>query len=325
MEKKYIKDFKAGEEIITFLALRKLELKSKSDGGKFLRIELGDKSGRIGGVIWEQVDQLYPQLSVGKIVKIKGVVESYQDVLRLKIEKIRLANEGEYDKGDFIPVVEKDRQALLNKIKAAIEEMNNPFLKKLLTLFFGDPQFEKVFINAVGGKLWHHAYIGGLLEHTVNVMEFCRRAADLYKLVDKDLLLAGAILHDIGKVREYEYSSYIDFSDEGRLRGHIVIGDEMVREKIKEILNFPPELKKKLSHLILAHQGFLEFGSPVVPMMLESLILFYADELDAKANAFCRIIQRNLAERPDKRWSEWISLMERFIYLGDRSSEKLGD
>jgi 3'-5' exoribonuclease len=314
MDQTNLKDLNPGDEVTAFFALRKIEMKTY-DRGNFLRLEFGDKSGRIAGVLWDKADQVYQELQAGEVVKVQGRVESYRDDRQLKVERVRKAEPQEINPASFLPVIEKDRDQLLNQIQSVINGIKEPYLKQLLDSFFQDEELVKAFSNAVGGKLWHHAYVGGLLDHTVTVLGLCQRACEQYELADQDLLFTGAILHDIGKIREYQCTSFVDFSDEGRLRGHIIIGDEMVREKIKGINGFPPELEQRLSHLILAHQGHLEFGSPVVPMMLESLILFYADELDSKANAFSRIIQKGRADKPGRTWSDWVNLMERFVYL----------
>jgi 3'-5' exoribonuclease len=315
VEAKCIKDLAMGDEMVGFYALRKIELKAKADGGKFLRLEFGDQTGRIQAVQWEEAEATYDTIQTGDVVKVKGRVDKYQDVLQVKVEKVRKAEIGEYEANQFLPVIEKDREKLFQQLKGVIETIKNPFLKKLLDAFFSDRMFVQAFMGGVGGKLWHHAYVGGLLEHTLTVVTLCQQASQVYELVDRDLLLTGAILHDVGKIREYTSTTFIEFSDEGRLRGHIVIGDELAQGKIRDIPNFPDELRKKISHMILAHQGHLEFGSPVVPMMLESIILFYCDELDSKANAFSRIIQKE--GKSNKKWSDWVNLMERFIYLGE--------
>jgi 3'-5' exoribonuclease len=180
-------------------------------------------------------------------------------------------------------------------------------------------------MDAPGGKLWHHAYLGGLLEHTIAVVELCRTMAGIYPMVNRDLLMTGAILHDIGKIEEYGYGrGFIDFTDEGRLWGHISIGAQCVRAAIEELERedgFPEELKTQVVHLILSHQGELEHGSPVLPQTLEAMILYYADEMDSKANALKHIIERDA--KSGRTWSQYINLLDRFIYIGnpeDKSS-----
>lgn len=317
MKKHWLKELTVGETITEYYALRKAEVRTKNDGANFLRLEVGDKSGRVGGVLWDDADAAYQNITVGGVVKIMAKVDAFQGRTQLKVEKIRAAHKGEYDPADLLPTSTQDRDAQLERLKKIMDRVENPFLKKLLDAFFDDSQFKVNYVHAVGGKLWHHAYVGGLLEHSLCVTEIALKAADNYPLVDRDLLITGAILHDIGKIEEYEVTTFVDFSDEGRLRGHIVMGDEMVRTKIKGLMNFPDHLARKVSHMILAHQGKLEFGSPVVPQTIEALILFYADEMDSKANAFGRIITETREKDAEKSWSEWVHLMGQYVYTGE--------
>lgn len=318
MNGKLIKEFKAGDRITSFFVVRKKELRTKKGSGEvYLALELGDSSGRINGTLWEDIERVAEEIKVGDPIKVQGTVVNYGEELVLNIERIRKAREDDgVKRADFLPRSEKDLDELLNRLRDRISRLKNPFLKRLLDSFFTDKDFLDHFIPAPAGKLWHHNRLGGLLEHTLSVVEICDYVGGQYDLVDKDLLLAGAILHDIGKVSEYDTSSgFIEYSDEGRLLGHIVIGQRMVDEKISQIQGFPPELRKKLIHLILSHHGELEQASPVVPMTLEAIILYYADQLDSKADAFTRIIKGE--KEPGKRWSKYVKLIDRFIYLGE--------
>jgi len=193
--------------------------------------------------------------------------------------------------------------------------VQNTFLRGLLDLIFQDQKIRKAFGDAPGGKLWHHAYLGGLLEHTLSVTKIAEQAAKQYPGINRDLLLTAGLLHDIGKISSYTYRTVIDFTDEGRLLGHIVIGAQMVTDKIKIFPDFPRPLAKELLHLILSHQGKLEQASPVVPMTLEALLLYYADEIDSKANAFLRIQERE--KKPGRTWSSYVNLMNQYFYFGE--------
>jgi len=169
---------------------------------------------------------------------------------------------------------------------------------------------------APGGKLWHHSLVGGLLKHTLLVTELCEKAASMYRLVKRDLLLAGALLHDVGKLTQYKTEGFIDYTDEGRLIGHVVSGYDILSKKIEKIKDFPPSLSLQLKHLILSHQGELELASPVVPQTIEAIILHYADQMDAKADAFTRIIEKHKAL--GEKWSSWVPLIRRYIYAGEK-------
>jgi len=310
-----------GEVVTQFFVIRSLEYRTgKSRERGYISIEFGYRNGRIFGNIWKDAENIIKEYSVGDIVKVRGTLEIFKERKRLSVDRIRkCTGDDTVDKTDFIPQFEGDREKLKKEFMKEAGSVKNPHLKKLLDSFFKDKKFFKEFCNAAGGKLWHHAYIGGLMEHSLSVVKLCKKAAEIYETVDGDLLITGAILHDIGKVTEYTITPFIDFSDEGRLIGHIVIGANMVEEKIKSIHDFPEELKRKLIHMILSHQGALENASPVVPMTLEAVILHYAENLDSKANAFTRIIKQE--KEPGIKWSKYVNLIDRFIYFGEDESK----
>jgi 3'-5' exoribonuclease len=314
MKKFFVKDLKAGMEFSEIFVLRKKELK-EYDGQKFLKLELGDKTGRIDGVLWEEAQRFYTKAEIGEVIRVKGTALTYREALQIKIDTLQKTGPEEVDPKDFLPSTEKDLDLLFEKFKNTKDSIENPFLRKLLDLFGDDFDLMQRFKVAPGGKLWHHSYLGGLLEHTLNVVDLCTQAAKLYELMDKDLLIAGALLHDIGKISQYQVSSFIDYSDEGRLVGHVVSGYELVSRKIEQIKDFPEELSLHLKHLILSHQGELELASPVVPQTMEAIILHYADEMDAKAGAFAHIIKKQ--KTLGKKWSDWIPLIKRYIYFGE--------
>jgi 3'-5' exoribonuclease len=269
----------------------------------------------LNGTLWDNIQGVFEALAPGDLVKVKGAIITFNDRLHLHIEKIRKAEEkDEVDITQLVSVVEKDRNLLFAHLDELIAAVVNPHLNQLLNLIFSDAEIRKRFGDAPGGKLWHHNYLGGLLEHTLSVTDIAERVGQLYPGVNRDLIVAAGLLHDIGKIHSYTYKTFIDFTDEGRLVGHIVIGAQMVADKIKQIKDFSEELKTELLHLILSHQGKLEQASPVVPMTLEGLILYYADELDSKANAFLRIQKKE--KRPGQKWSSYVQLMERYFYFG---------
>lgn len=321
MKNIWIKDLKPGTEVTDFFVLRKKEIKP-FNGQKYLKLELGDSTGRMDAVLFENVEESYAEAETGDIVKVKGMTVTYREGLEIKVEKLRKAKEGEGDPLDFLPKSEMDLEVLFGNFVKKAEEIKNQHLKQLLRVILEDEKLIRKLKIAPAAKLWHHSYLGGLLEHTLKVAELCQKAADLYELVDKDLLLTGALLHDIGKIHTYSIAGFVDYTDEGRLLGHIVSGDEVVYQKIKKIEGFPERLALELRHLILSHQGELEFASPVVPQTIEAIILYYADEMDAKAGAFSQIIKREtLQGRTGKKWSDWIPLIRRYIYLGEETAK----
>ena len=320
---KTIRDLAPGDKITGFFIVRKKELQTKKDGAPYLRIGLGDNTGRISATIWDNAKAVYETFNVGDIVKVKGSVVTFRDSIQLSVARIRKAEPSDgVEKETFLKKGEIDTDALFRQLIQKTESVKNPHLRRLLERIFKNPEWEKRFQEAPGGKLWHHAYLGGLLEHTMAVVEVCETMARLYPMADRDLLIAGAILHDLGKLDEYGYDQgFIDFTDEGRLWGHISIGAQKVRSIIEELEKeegFPDEPKKQIIHLVLSHQGKLEHGSPVLPQTLEAIILYYADEMDAKANALKHIIERD--KEPGRKWSQYVNLLERYIYLKDDDS-----
>lgn len=321
MDKKLVSELEPGQAFVSFFAVRRKEIK-EHEGTPFLIVELGDRTGSVQAVIWENFREIGESFSRGDVVKVKGTAVTYREQVEVHIDRIRKAEPGEVDVTDFLPEAERDRQAMYRRLLEKAKGVQNPHLRKVLEACFTDADLAQRFLEAPGGKRWHHVYLGGLLEHTLGVTAICERAAEIYDLTDRDLLVAGALLHDIGKTEEYQWSTSFDFSDRGRLEGHVVLGERMVRRRVEEIEGFPEELLQRLSHMILSHQGRREFGSPVIPMTLEAIILYYADELDAKAGAFTKVIKQERDKR--KVWSNWVHLLERFIYLGpdERNSPK---
>ncbi|TET68288.1 MAG: HD domain-containing protein [Candidatus Zixiibacteriota bacterium] len=233
----------------------------------------------------------------------------------MKVERLRKAKEEEIDLSHFLPASERDLDSLYDEFKEAVSSIQNSHLRSLLELLLKDSSVTEKLKVTPGGKLWHHASVGGLLDHTLRVVQVCEKAASMYELVDRDLLITGALVHDIGKISSYSARGFFDYTDEGRLIGHIVSGNELIDRKIQMIEDFPSELALRLKHLVLSHQGQLEFASPVVPMTLEAIILHYADDMDAKADAFSHIIKTQKSR--GKRWSDWVNLINRYIYLGE--------
>lgn len=311
-----------------FFAVRKKEIKTKKDGSPYLLLGLGDSTGRIPAILWEGSKNVYDSIDVGNIVKVRGTAITFKESLQLTIEKIRKAEPSDGINGkELVQKGEIDIEALRGRLIKTIDSVKNLSLQHLLQKVFSDPTWINRFEEAPGGKLWHHAYLGGLLEHTMAVVQVCETMVSLYPMVDRDLLITGALLHDIGKIEEYRYDQgFIDYTDEGRLWGHISIGAQRIRKFIEEMENeegFPNELKKHLIHLILSHQGELEHGSPVLPATIEAMILYYSDEMDSKANALVHIVERD--SEPGRKWSKYIQLLDRFIYLGGENDQEKKD
>ena len=317
-ESKTIREMVSGDRVTGFFIIRKKQLKTKKDGSPYLLLALGDSTGRIPTTLWNNVKPVHESVQVGDIVKVRGTVGTYNNALQFSVERIRKAELSDnINKKTFVPRGDMNVDSLTQRLMETLDSVKNPHLHRLLERIFKEADWIDRFREAPGGKLWHHAYLGGLLEHTMAVVRVCQTMAQLYPMADRDILISGALLHDIGKLEEYGFDQgFIDYTDEGRLWGHISIGAQRVRafiEDLEEKEPFPSELKKQIIHLVLSHQGELEHGSPVLPQTLEAMILYYADEMDSKANALKHIIERD--SEPDRKWSDYVNLLDRFIYL----------
>lgn len=309
-------DLSPGDNVLSFLAIRKKELRKKYDSDDFyLLLELGDATGRISASVWDDAKSLFSELDVGDVAKVKGTVATYKGRTTINIDKIRKAAAEEYEITQLMAVVPKDRDLLWKQLRELISTVTQPSLKALLDEIFTTEDIKQRFYDVPAGKLWHHNYLGGLLEHTLSVTTIALQIASNYPGVNRDLLVAAGLLHDIGKIDTYQYQTFIDYTDKGRLVGHIVLGSQLVTGFIRQMDAFPEILETELIHLILSHQGKLEQASPVVPMTLEGLILYYADEVDSKANAFLRI--KGKEQKPGQKWSSFINLTGQYYYFGE--------
>jgi len=315
MKEIFVNQIKPGDRITEFFALRKADLLEKD--GKFrLSVELGDATGRIGGVLWDATKEHAALYTPGQIVKIRGVAGTYMDQPQVKVERIRIAKPDEYDLGDFFRKASKSTEELGGILDAMIDRLENDYLQKLMDAIFTDDIRNK-YLTSPAAKLLHHDTIGGLAEHSLSMAEIVVRLADHYPKLDRDLLICGAILHDIGKIWEYEVKAAIDFTDVGRLVGHIAMGDEFIVTCARTIEHFPDDLLDHLRHLILSHQGEREKGSPVVPMTPEAVFLHHVDELDARMGAVEKIRERT----GDEGWSLYSRILDRFFFFGNKAEE----
>jgi len=307
-----IRDFVQNDVVTAFVTVRKKSVREYS-GTTYISFEFGDASGRIAGIWWEPDQSAIEELAEGDVIKVKGAVAEYRGKPQLKVIKLRQAKQEEYDLADLLPHSKYSLEELKSKIISLIERVENTFVKQLIRSFFDDPEFFDAYLKASAGKLWHHSYIGGLAEHSINVTEICQDMSVRYKYADRDLLIFGGLFHDMGKIFQYKVTSFIDYTDEGRLIGHISQADSLVNEKAGTIAAFPSELLMRLRHLILSHHGQVEFASPVVPQIPEAFILYYADEMDSKMGAIERIMEKTGGAG----WSEYVNLLGRHIYFGE--------
>ncbi|MGB5991234.1 MAG: HD domain-containing protein [Desulfobacterales bacterium] len=317
MKKRFITDIKAGDRVDDIFVLSEKILSQKKDGNNFLNVTLSDKTGTIKGVVWDNVDQIAAGITSGDFAHVNGSVSDYRGTLQVVIKNMEPFSPDRVDPSDFLPQTSRDIEGMFERLVKRMDSITTDYLKALIDAFFKDKEFVNKFKTAPAGKKMHHAYIGGLLEHTLSMVSLADKIAGHYSGIDRDLLLSGAILHDIGKIDEFEYQFKIDYSDKGRLLNHIVIGIKMVDDKLSGIEHFPEDQMLLLKHLIVSHHGTREFGSPEPPKTIEAVLLNYIDEIDSKVNAIRDFIA---SEDPDETWTSYHRLLERHFYKGKKSA-----
>ena len=311
-----------GDIIDHFLMIRKIESRNTKAGKKFLSMELGDKSGSINTNVWNDTtgfDNIADKSKVGDIIKVSGSIDEFQGIPQIKVSSIRLSIPADnVEVKDFLPRSARDPEVMKKELLVRIEDISNAHLKELLKNIFSGERMEK-FKTAPAGKSWHHGYIHGLIEHTLEMIKICDLMCDFHPQMNRDLLVAGAMLHDFGKTEELSYDSAFNYSDKGKLIGHIVICASMVEEETKKLAEFPEELKNLLIHLILSHQGKLEYASPVVPKTVEAIALYQADELSAKVNAYVGVLNSDMTTEGN--WTKFIHLAQTDLYKNNLSED----
>lgn len=292
---KYIKDLTEGARVSDIYLIKSRTSAVTKTGKDYWNVVLQDKTGAVDAKVWDLGSAGIEEFEAKEYVDIVGTVTVFNGALQVKIERARVAREGEYEPADYLPVSKYNIDEMMAELVAMIEKTENPYLKQLLRSFFvEDEEFIGKFRFSSAAKSVHHSFVGGLLEHTLSVAKNCEYFAAHYEMLNRDLLVAAAICHDIGKVREFVPYPENDYSDEGNLLGHIVIGAEMVGERIAKIPGFPVNLANELRHCILAHHGELEFGSPKKPAIIEAVALSFADNLDAKMETFMEALDASL-------------------------------
>ncbi len=312
----FLREIAVGEGFIGFYLVHRKDLEPFRDPsrGHFLTLILSDRSGQRVARVWENAEETAAQIEVGQVVKVQGEMESYLDRPQIRVLRIRPAKEGEYDWRDMLPASPRDPDEMLAQVAEAAERIQNPHLRGLVAQFYADPDFVEALRWAPAGKKIHHAYLAGLLEHLTEMLALAETVLDLYPQIDADLLLAGILLHDVGKVRELHWGLNLDYTDEGRLIGHVVLGDEMLGQAIAQMPDFPPELALRLRHMILAHHNRYEWGSPRRPQTLEAIALAKIDDLSAQVNRFLLLLEQR---QPGEVWTSYDRLLARRLYAGE--------
>jgi 3'-5' exoribonuclease len=319
MSRRFVKQLADSDNLEEVYLVTDKQLRANRNGNLYLQIELRDRTGSISARLWNAGENLCRMFEVGDFLFIRGKVQLFQGALQVILNHIERAETEKVDLADFLPHTEQDVSKLLDRLRGTLLRLANPNLRALAECFFMDDDFLRSFCQVPAGVRNHHAYIGGLLEHVVTLLDGADRLLPLYPELDRDLLLMGIFLHDIGKVRELTYHKVFAYTDEGQLIGHLVIGVEMLNEKVSRVPDltgepFPTELLLRLKHMILSHHGTYEFGSPRLPMTPEAIALHYLDNLDAKVHSFTRDIRedRNQAST----WTPFNQSLQRRLFKG---------
>lgn len=276
----------------TFLVHTK-DVRQKKSGEPYLSLLLGDRTGEVDAKMWDNVAEVMDTFDRDDFVKVKGLLQIFQNRPQLTIHKMARLEDSDVNLGDYFPSSERNPDEMFAELRGIINEIRNPHLHALLNAFMDDEKIARMYRSAPAAKTVHHAFLGGLLEHVLSVCQLCRATASHYKGVDVDLLMTGAILHDVGKTTELSYERTFGYSTSGQLLGHIVIGMQMLNDKIAQVPDFPPKLRILLEHMILSHHGELEYGSPKVPVFPEALLLHHLDNLDSKMECMRAAIARD--------------------------------
>lgn len=288
---KYIRDYKESDKIFDiYLCKHKVSAMTKN-GKPYESLILQDRTGTIDAKIWDPNNAGIADFEALDYIEVYGDITSFQNALQVNVKRIRKCQEGEYDPADYLPVSKYDIEEMYGELLAYIDKVKNPFLNELLQSFFvADQDFINAFKKSSAAKTVHHGFVGGLLQHTLSVVKLCEFYCRAYPRLNRDLLISAAICHDMGKIKELSLFPQNDYTEEGQFLGHIVIGTEMVGEKIRSIPDFPALLASELKHCILAHHGEYEFGSPKKPAIMEALALNFADNTDAKLETFTELL-----------------------------------
>src|SRR5579863_4453359 len=278
------------------------QIKPKKTGEPYLALTLGDRSGQLEAKMWDNVEEVLTVFEQDDFLKIKGLVNKYKNRFQLTIHKLRKLGDSEIEFADYLPKTTRDIDELWQSLSDFVGSFQNPHLQTLVRAFMADPEIAAAYRNAPAAKTLHHAYIGGLLDHVVSLFRSCDLVSRNYPQVNRDLLLTGAFLHDIGKIHELSYTRSFSYTSRGQLLGHMIIELEMLQAKLAQFPDFPPELKTLVEHLIISHHGEYEFGSPKLPMFPEALMLHYLDNLDSKMESMRATFEREAASE-----SSWTS------------------
>jgi len=307
----FVRDLQPNETVTTLFLVQSKEVRMKKSGEPYLSLSLSDKTGQLDAKMWDGIEEIVDTFDRDDFIKVKGLVQVYRNKPQMTIHKLRRADEGEIELGDFLPHTEKDVGEMFATLRQTVEGMQNPHLRQLLLAFLDDEEIVTRLKRAPAAKTLHHAFVGGLLEHLISLLNLARLVASNYDFIDLELVQAGVVLHDLGKIYELSYDRAFGYSDEGQLLGHITIVMRLIDRKCAAIPDFPEGWKLLVEHLVLSHHGKYEFGSPKLPSFPEALMLHYIDDLDSKLES----MRATIANDPqiEGNWTGYNASLERFL------------
>ncbi len=310
--KTFVEDIRERDWIESPFLVREKVMAMAKNGKPYMTLKLVDRTGEVEGRVWDRVDEFNSLFDRDDFILIRGKASVYLGKMQLVVQDIEHLSDSSVELADFMPVSARDRKVMVEELQAKIASLSNPHLRSLMQGFLADEAFLSAYSSAPAAKTMHHVYLGGLLEHSLAVSDLADDICRRYAQLDRDLLVVGALLHDIGKVSELRYARSFDYTDEGKLLGHIVMGVEMVEEKIRAIQDFPKNLAILLKHLLLSHHGQYEYGSPKRPKTLEAVALNFIDDLDAKINGVLAHFEKE--QESGNSWTSYHRLYDRYFF-----------
>lgn len=318
MKKIYVEQIRERDQLESVFLVRDKIIAMAKNGKPYMTLKLMDRTGEVEARVWDRVDQLSSYFEKNDFVQVQAKASVYLGKMQLVVQDLRRVDERSTDLADFLPVSDRDPQQMRQELDELLGSLDDPHIESLLRAFFDDPDFYARYCQAPAAKGMHHVYLGGLLEHSLAVAALASDMARRYPQINRNLLIAGALLHDVGKVEELSYQRSFDYTDQGKLLGHIIIGVQMIEDRVREIEDFPQQVSVMLKHLLLSHHGQYEFGSPKRPKFIEAVVLSFIDDLDSKING----IQTHIDKEPNREgnWTNYHRLYDRYFYKGSQEN-----
>ncbi|BCR05547.1 HD family phosphohydrolase [Desulfuromonas versatilis] len=323
MKKVFVEQIRERDWVESPFLVRDKIMAMAKNGKPYMTLKLVDRTGEVEGRVWDRVDEFAGRFEKDDFIQASGKASVYLGKMQLVIQDLERVAEQQIDLADFLPVSQRRPEEMVAELRGKVGALSDPHLKSLMEAFLADAAFLKAYSQAPAAKSMHHVYLGGLLEHSLAVASLAEDVTARYPGLNRDLLVVGALLHDIGKVSELRYERSFDYSDEGKLLGHIVMGVEMVEEKVRQLPGFPRPLVTLVKHLLLSHHGQYEYGSPKRPKTLEAVILNYLDDLDSKING----VRTHIEKEPDNSnsWTSYHRLYDRYFFKGTAGDPPQGE